>query len=434
MTRRKQVRVVVANNAVIETKRQAYQERQKNKNRELTRLGTALRYLGALGGGAVGSSLGYREAGAALGAGMGAAVSKWAGSGDYRVVSNTVLRGSAGVPMMHKSDQTITVRHREFVSTISGSSNFQVQGTYPLNPGLRGTMPWASGIAAQFQEYKIKGLVWHYVPTSGTFTGGTTALGAIMMQTVYRATDADPTSKFELLNEYWSNEALPCDTMVHPIECAPGQTVLPRRYVRTGSVTDDLMFYDYGRTIVATQGMPNTGIVGDLYITYEIEFSKPKLSIALGDQISSCIFTGTGTSQFSILNAQNIINTYNGLPKFEQLATGPGDARWRIEIPAGNPGTHCVLIESSGSGFASGTPSLTALANSEFVSNFIENSVTTPTSAVTPIRQMYNFAFRVLDPTRATAVALNVPYAFGTGSGGTGLCLITQLDPEITRI
>jgi hypothetical protein len=291
-------------------------------------------------------------------------------------------------------------------------------------------MPWASGIASQFQEYRIKGLVWHYVPTSGTFTGGTTALGAVMMQTVYRATDANPTSKYELLNEYWSNEALPCDTMVHPIECAPGQTVLPRRYVRTGTVTDDLMFYDYGRTIIATQGMPNAGIVGDLYLTYEIEFSKPKLSIALGDQISSCLITGTGSNQYEFLTNQNVVSTYNGDVSLD--FTGAGNIV--LTIPPGNPGTHCVLMESAGTSYSTGTPALLPTNNLVLINNFIEGSTFTPTSAVTATRQMYNFAFRVLDPTRVANLTLVIGFANSFGTGGNALCLITQLDPEITNI
>lgn len=335
--------------------------------------------------------------------------------------------------MMHKSDQTITVRHREFVSTISGSVGFQIQGTYPLNPGLRGTMPWASGIASQFQEYCIKGLVWHYVPTSGTYTGGTTALGAVMMQTVYRATDANPSSKYELLNEYWSNEALPCDTMIHPIECAPGQTVLPRRYVRTGQVSDDTLFYDYGRTIIATQGMPGTNIVGDLYITYEIEFSKPKLSVALGDQISSCIITGTSPVQaVPVGSPQTIVSTYNG----DVTLTYPGNGLVRITIPPGNPGTHCVLLESSNSGPSNvvGTPALSATDNVVFINNFIETSLVVPTSAITTNRQMYNFAFRVVDPTKTAIATLDISFASISNQSGRGLCLITQLDPEIVNI
>jgi hypothetical protein len=33
--------------------------------------------------------------------------------------------------------------------------------------------------------------------------------------------------------------------------------------------------YDLGKTFVATQGMPSDGVIGDLWVTYEIELKKP---------------------------------------------------------------------------------------------------------------------------------------------------------------
>ena len=67
----------------------------KKKN-EVTKLGAALRALGGLGGGAVGSLFGNPTTGSTIGTGLGAALSRWLGSGDYRVSSNSVGRRLIG--------------------------------------------------------------------------------------------------------------------------------------------------------------------------------------------------------------------------------------------------------------------------------------------------------------------------------------------------
>jgi hypothetical protein len=144
---------------------------------------------------------------------------------------------------------------------------------------LANSFPWLSKIATRFQEYEFKGLIYHYVPTSGTFNGTSAALGSVMLQTTYRATDAAPTSKLEMLNEYCSNETVPFETMAHPIECDPKENPFAIHYIRTGTPgTSDPLLYDIGTTFVATQGMSTTDVVGDLWCTYEVELKKPLIS------------------------------------------------------------------------------------------------------------------------------------------------------------
>ena len=71
-----------------------------------------------------------------------------------------------------------------------------------------------------------------------------------MMQTVYRATDAAPSSKVELLNEYWSGEVVPNDTLAHPLECNPKENPYNVQYVRTTDppANESKMLYDLGTT------------------------------------------------------------------------------------------------------------------------------------------------------------------------------------------
>lgn len=310
---------------VIQPKKSKNKTKQKNK--QVTLLGHALRQLGGLGGGMAGGLIGQGDIGSRVGTSLGAAISRWLGSGDYTVKQNSVvsstLRGSSSVPMMHTAGQSITVRHKEFLCSIKGSVDFKLQRFFLLQPGDSNTFPWLNGIATRFQQYRIKGLVFHYVPTSGYAVSGTNpALGAVMIQTSYRANDTDPTSKLEMLNEYWATESIPSDGFCHPIECSPAENPFQVHYVRTKPVplNDSPLLYDIGKTYIATQGMPdNDKIVGDLWVTYEIELIKPQIeSNVLGGVLSAFatssaipqtatplgpdVVTGVGTVPFTMVN------------------------------------------------------------------------------------------------------------------------------------
>nr|WRQ65428.1 structural protein [Tolivirales sp.] len=263
---------------------QPQKKKNKVKKQELTRLGYALRTLGGLGGGAVGGLVGMPSSGSAVGSGIGAALSKWLGSGDYQVSSNSMvssMKASGSIPMMHKNDQTVVVRHKEFIGEIRSSIDFATRYSLELNPGVSSTFPWLSRIAGNYQEYRFKGIVFHYVPTSGSAVASTNnALGSVMMQTSYRATDTPPASKRELLNEYWSTETAPFETTCHPIECNPSENPFNVQYVRQKSVPvgDNLLMYDLGVTHIAVSGQQvNDVVLGDLWVTYEVELKKPIL-------------------------------------------------------------------------------------------------------------------------------------------------------------
>jgi hypothetical protein len=272
--------------------------KQTANKKEVTALGAAIRSLAGLGGTALGSLVGMPGAGGTVGTSLGAALSRWLGAGDYTVSKNSLVQKAASsIPLMHNTGQTVVVRHKEFIATVKGTSDFTVQHTFDINPGLRATFPWLSGVASNFQEYSIKGLVFHYIPTSGNAVSSTNAaLGSVMIQTSYRATEAAPASKIEILNEYWSNEVVPSETMVHPLECDPAENPFQVHYVRSASTPagDTQLMYDLGRTFVATQGMQGTNDVGDIWVTYEVELKKPLISSsAIGSYLYLNNFTST---------------------------------------------------------------------------------------------------------------------------------------------
>jgi hypothetical protein len=226
---------------------------------------------------------------------------------------------------MHKDGQSITVRHKEFLTEIRGAQSFTVRNEFDINPGLPTTFPWLSAIAAQYSQYRIKGMVYHYVPTSGNAVSSTNAaLGSVMLQTSYRASEPAPTSKIELLNEYWSSESKPSEAFCHPIECDPKENPFNVQYIRSGGLpsSENQLMYDLGRTTVAVSGQQADDIVlGDLWVTYEIELKKPIISSTNNSNITT--FHGVSTTGVtaaapfgSVGTMSTVFNSFEAAPTF----------------------------------------------------------------------------------------------------------------------
>lgn len=313
------------------------QRKMKKKPSSPTAIGKLIRAVGSAGGGYLGGMVGAPTLGGAAGHQLGAMASKWLGFGDYTVSRNSIMTKAAdGIPTMHKEDQGIVLRHKEFVGTIVSSQDFSVQYALPLNPGMT-SFPWLSKIAARFQQYKFRGVVFHYVPASGAAISGTnSSLGTVMLQTTYRATDSAPTSKIEMLNEYWANEVVPSDSAIHPIECAPKQNPFNVQYVRSVAVPsgESQLSYDLGKTFIATQGQQVDGAyLGDLWVTYEVELTKPVYSSNITvNPVSTTTFSGSSAS--SLFNTITTTNDTIGISFSNNSITFPSNTGTRFCITA----------------------------------------------------------------------------------------------------
>jgi hypothetical protein len=303
---------------------------------------------------------------------------------------------------MHKSNQSIIVRHKEFVTTVNSSTDFSVQGSFDINPGNPTLFPWLSGVAARFQEYKLRGMVYHYVPTSGSAVSSTNAaLGAVMLQTSYRASDTPPVNKIELLNEYNSNESVPCEAFCHPIECDPKENPFNIQYVRSVATTaaEDKLLYDLGTTHVAVQGCQSNGYpIGDLWVTYEVELKKPVVASNITSYFSTygaVIISPTSTSS---MFTGSTVTTNGSLP-----ITLSGNS---IQFPKGRVGSYQVTVRLSGS--------MTAFTWA--------NSVTlTNCTALT-------------GPPGYTNLTTTKGGTTDSMDGATKLCWVTVTDPSVTAL
>jgi hypothetical protein len=336
--------------------------KKKNKaTKDVTAIGKALRALGGIGGATASGMLGMNTGvGSAAGTQLGAIISRWLGFGDYRVKSNSLLRvdSSGSIPMMHNTGQSIIVRHKEYVcDVIAGTgapTGFNISNRFYLNPGLEASFPWLSTIAQQYQEYSWRGVVYHFISTSGEYSAAmaSTSLGSVMLHTDYRVTAPAPGSKVELLNEYFACDARPTECFIHPIECDPKENPYNVQYVRSGAVPagEDPKTYDLGVVSVASQGIPVAGTnLGELWVTYEVELRKPQIVGAIGSSTPSAYYSSgaAGAATFFGLSPT---------AKFDNIGlTIIGNV---MTFPSGSTGAYLVGIWHSKAGAPYDYPNL----------------------------------------------------------------------------
>lgn len=309
-----------------------------------------------------------------LGMLAGNGISKFFGLGAYKLKQNSLFDSQTGsqIPFMHSTDETIVFRHREYLGDLVSSTGYTTL-SFDLNPGLEKTFPYLSTIAANFQEYKFRGLIVEFKSTSSTVvTGANTAMGTVSMVAQYRADASPPASKIQLLNEMWSAEGRPCDSFCLPVECDPKENAMSIQYIRTGELptNQDQKFYDLAKVTVATQGQQVAGtIIGELWISYEVVLYKPRMHApgqAIVDNAARYSFTGStnalplGTSRTPFIDTIGLTFTSN-----------------TIVFPAGLLGTYVFQLAWQSSVVFVIAPAITA-TNATFTSvNASPNNGTT---------------------------------------------------------
>lgn len=222
----------------------------------------------------------------------------WGGSGEYSLRQNSLYKSGRQVPFMHSANESVMIRHREYICDISASAAFTVQKAIDVNPGLSSSFPFLAAIANNFQEYRFRGLIYEFKSTSATslVSGTNTAMGSIMMAAQYRADASQFTSKLELLNEMWSVDSVPSQNCILPIECDPRENPMGIQYIRTSTVTavTDKKFYDLASVTVASVGSQATNVVGELWASYEVELFKPTLASSTGPLAGNAVHFGGG--------------------------------------------------------------------------------------------------------------------------------------------
>lgn len=211
------------------------------------------------------------------------------GMGDYEVKSNVLLdRGNPASVVNPAGPGACTIRHKEYIGDIitGAAGTFNLQ-SFPVNPAMEVTFPWLSQIAANFEQYRIEGMLFEYRTMSSDALNSTnTALGQVIMATDYNAANPPFSQKSEMENYEFGASCKPSVGMVHPIECARLQTSVSELYTRSLALPtgQDIRLYDLGNFEIATNGFQASNVnIGELWVTYQVTFLKAKLFAALGN-------------------------------------------------------------------------------------------------------------------------------------------------------
>jgi hypothetical protein len=235
-----------------------------------------------IGGGAamyLGGNPAMARLGAAIGRGAGSLISRITGNGAYQVSSNSIM-DSGAVPTFMSSSDGLRVCHREFIQDIQGSVGF-VNNSIPINPGLGNFAPWLALLAQLFDEWEPRGIVMEYRPTSGTaINAASPALGVVMYATNYDCAEPIFTTKQQMESYEFSSSTVPYTGMLHPVECAKGANVVATLYTRNGPVPvgSTPQLFDLGTFQFATQSMPAVYTIGEMWVTYDILFKRPRMN------------------------------------------------------------------------------------------------------------------------------------------------------------
>jgi hypothetical protein len=188
-----------------------------------------------------------------------------------KVMRTTVpnVSGSA-----YSGDGRMRVRHREYISDISGSVAFAASGL-SINPGDSRTFPWLSVLAAEFESYLFRSLKFEFETQKSASTNG-----SVMMAVDFDAADDPPVNKQQLMAYHNAVRSAVWDECCYSSALHDLEKFGVQRYVRLGALPAnlDIKTYDVGNLFVATQGEADTTPVGELYVEYDVELITPQIA------------------------------------------------------------------------------------------------------------------------------------------------------------
>jgi hypothetical protein len=194
------------------------------------------------------------------------------------------------VPQIRAMGNCTRVSHSEEFGPVTTTGTPFAVATFQCNPGVAACFPWLAPIAARYETYKFRRLVFKFTTTSPTSTAGFVTLAFD-----YDALDLPP-STMSIARSYhdksggapWSNWVLNCDL-------AQGDR-LPEKYIRVGlpPTNNDLKTYDVGNLHVCTEGAAGATL-GYLEVEYVVDLMTPQIQDPVG---GSMVFGSDSTHVF----------------------------------------------------------------------------------------------------------------------------------------
>lgn len=245
---------------------------------------------GQIAGRELGKLLGIPQA-SGIGRWLGQGIGAIFGSGDYQMVGQdpkyNILANGRQIPKFVANERTNIICHREYLGDITSTQNF-TNRSYLINPTNAQTFPWLSQLAVNYQQYRFHGIIFEFRPMITDFTASGQP-GVLVFATNYNAAEPAFNSKVEMENSEYAVSVKPTLPLIHAIECDPQETTITRLYTDT-TANSDPRFTTLGKMQLATTGNSTTGVVlGELWVSYCVEFYKPKLVPEIGGVLSAHI-------------------------------------------------------------------------------------------------------------------------------------------------
>jgi len=248
---------------------------------------TGLTQGGKAAGGIAGTYLGNGRIGKRVGGTIGAKLSKLVGSGDYAsntediAVNSLVKKGVTQYASFGDNTSCVRIQHREYIRDIfSGpTAGAFAYTTVSVNPGLQASFPYLHGIAQNFEEYRVNGIVYELVSSTSPYNANS-AMGTTIMAMQYNASNPAFTTKPQMENSDFAISARFDKSVMYGIECKDLST--NNLYIRELDISNrvPLTQTDVGLLQIATQPsstFPVNSTIGELWVSYDIEFMRPHI-------------------------------------------------------------------------------------------------------------------------------------------------------------
>jgi len=253
-----------------------------------------------------------------------------------------------GQPVINGGN-SIVIRHTEYLDDINSLASFSIDPAvqvYALNPGLTTSFPWLGNMAAGYEQYRFKKLIFRYRARIGTGTGG-----SVYYSTQLDSNDPDFGSKEEMYAYSGTQSTTPWLDMAHNCLLSRGD-YLKKYFIRTGELAadDDSQLYDSGKftfvPIASSAGL----YLGELLVDYEVELFNPKMNVA--DVGAGADFVSQGSGTYNTPFTGTILKALWGAADFVGI-TDNKTITWQ------QPGLYQVSMSFDATTSLSGSPGYT---------------------------------------------------------------------------
>lgn len=241
---------------------------------------------------------------------------QWLGIGDYTVRSNSLVNaaGALGIDnsqtLMKFVSQGRGTRciFRERIMQFSGANSVVTTSNMHINPGLSSCFPYLSSIAVNFEQWEPHGIIFEYKTLSSQYAAAS-ALGQIVLACDYNPNNNNYGNIYTALESDYANDGTPAEDIIHGIECDPDERLTKLLSIRTGAVPSgtDLRFSDLGNFEIFNNSAAASGVVGELWVSYDISlYKKTLVGAQIGTNINTCFMTATtGISNSAMFGTNN---------------------------------------------------------------------------------------------------------------------------------